>query len=360
MKFGHFSHVWNKPGMSPAQRYEQLWRELALADEVGFDYGFAVEHHFHPNESWMPSPPVYCTGAAAHTKRLRIGPMGYVAPLYDPLRIAEEIGVLDQVLNGRFEAGIVSGITPAYFTHFKADFQNRRALTLETVSLLKAAFASEGPTFSFEGQYHQYEDVMLTVRPVQKPHPPIWVESRDPPTLEFLAQEGINTGYLIYFPRDEAAPRYQEYLRLWDAAGHAEKPNISYWTLVYVDETDEKALAKATPFVQDVFGRRFGYGDVGGITPQELVQNFERRGEHGAAEIARNMLDVDYLLKRNLVFIGSPRTVAKQMREGAEAGLTNTMLCEFNIGAIGEEDLMRSIRLFAEEVIPELRDYEPY
>jgi len=89
MNFAHFSHVWNKPGMTAAARYDQLWRELELADESGFDFGFCVEHHFNPRESWMPSPSIYCAAAAAHTRRLRIGTMGNVVPLYDPLRIAE-------------------------------------------------------------------------------------------------------------------------------------------------------------------------------------------------------------------------------------------------------------------------------
>ena len=65
MKFGHFSHVWNRPGMTPATRYAQLLRELKLADELGFDYAFAVEHHFSPHESWMPSPAIFCTAAGA-------------------------------------------------------------------------------------------------------------------------------------------------------------------------------------------------------------------------------------------------------------------------------------------------------
>src|SRR4030088_1996737 len=86
MKFAHFSHIWAKPGMSPHQRYEELWRELALCDELGFDYGFCVEHHFRPDESWMSSPSLYAVGAGAHTRRMRVGPMGYIVPLYHPLR----------------------------------------------------------------------------------------------------------------------------------------------------------------------------------------------------------------------------------------------------------------------------------
>ena len=104
MKFAHFSHVWNKPGMTAAQRYEQLWRELAACDDLGFDFGFTVEHHFNPNESWMPSPSIYCAGAAARTRKMRHGPMGYVVPLYDPLRIVEEAAVLRQPFARSFGA----------------------------------------------------------------------------------------------------------------------------------------------------------------------------------------------------------------------------------------------------------------
>ncbi len=104
--------------MTPADRYDQLWRELALADELGFDYGFAVEHHFLPHESWMTSPSVFCTAGALSTKRMRLGSMGYIAPLYDPIRIIEEAAVLDQVLHGRLELGLVSGIVPEYYNHY--------------------------------------------------------------------------------------------------------------------------------------------------------------------------------------------------------------------------------------------------
>ena len=360
MQFGYFSHVWNRPGMTPAQRYAQLWRELALADELGFDYAFAVEHHFSPHESWMPSPAVFCAGAAACTRRLRVGAMGYVAPLYEPMRILEETAVLDHVLNGRLEIGLVSGILPDYFRHYpKADFQNRRAVTNEIVRLIKTAFADDKP-FTFRGEYCTYEDVKLSVKPMQKPMPPIWLQSRDRDTLEFLAEQGVHTGYLLFLPRDEAAPRYRQYLKTWAANGHRHKPHIGYWSLVYVDETDAAAVRKIAPYVRHAFGVVFGVGDVGGVDQQVLVDTYKKRGELGAAEIARHMMDVDYLLDRGLVFAGSPDTVARRLREAAGEGLFDTFHGEFNIGSMPEEDLMRSIRLFGQEVIPALRAFEPY
>ncbi|HEY7060074.1 MAG TPA: LLM class flavin-dependent oxidoreductase [Chloroflexota bacterium] len=359
MRFGHFSHVWNKPGMAAADRYDQLWRELALCDELGFDYGFAVEHHFRPYESWMPSPAAYCAGAAAHTRRLRLGPMGYIVPLYDPLRIAEEAAVLDNMLHGRLELGLVSGITPAYFSHYQADFAGRRARTHEALQFLKAAFTSE-PPFTYAGPFHRYENLTLSVRPLQRPHPPMWIQSRDPDTLALLAQEGGHTGYLFFLPREDVVPRYREYLAQWQQAGHAGKPNIGYWALVYVDETDELAVERATPHVVHAFSKVFGFGDAGGLTYFQLADNYEKRGEFGAAEIARNVTNVPYLLDRNLIFIGSPETVARQFRTAAAEGLFSTLLGEFNIGYLEEADLMRSIRLFGTRVLPALRDFEPY
>ena len=80
MKFAHMSHIWRKPGMSPGERYAQLWRELELCDTLGFDYGFAVEHHVDPRESLSPSPPLYVAGAAARTRDLRLGAMGWPFP----------------------------------------------------------------------------------------------------------------------------------------------------------------------------------------------------------------------------------------------------------------------------------------
>jgi alkanesulfonate monooxygenase SsuD/methylene tetrahydromethanopterin reductase-like flavin-dependent oxidoreductase (luciferase family) len=345
--------------MNAARRYEQLWRELALADDSGFDFGFCVEHHFNPHESWMPSPSIYCAAAAAHTRRLRIGTMGNVAPLYDPLRIAEDAAVLDNLANGRFELGLVSGIVPDFFGPYAADFQNRRAVTHEALLFIKKALSSDG-AFSFQGDRRRYENVTLGVKPLQRPHPPIWMHSRDPDTLALLAREGVHTGYLFLVPRPDVASRYREYLRLWQEAGHKNTPDIGYWILVYVDETDGKAIEKAKPHFEYCFTRVFGTRADGGIGYKRLAENHLKRGNPGGAEIALHSIDVEYLAARKLAFVGSPQTVIAQIKEAAEEGVFNTVLGEFNFGNLAEEDVMRSIKLFGAEVMPALRSFQPY
>ena len=361
MKFAHFSHVWSRQGMTAHDRYEQLWRELELADELGFEYGFTVEHHFNPAESLMPCPTLYCAGAAAHTKNLRVGPQGFIPPLYDPIRLVEEVAVLDNLTNGRLEIGLVSGVLPEFFQHIAgADFENRGALTQEIIPLFKAAYGSDGP-FSFKSQFHEYKDVTLSVKPLQKPHPPIWRQTRDPDTLTQLAKEGSHTGFIFLYPRAMVAPRYREYLRQWDEAGNPGKPNIGYWTLVYVDEDEETAIAKATEHILHSMQVTFRHGwDNPGANQQALHSMTTARGETQVIEIARNLGSIDYLLNNNLIFVGSPETVTERIRAAAHEGMFNTMMCEFNIGSIPEEDLMRSIRLFGTQVMPALRDLEVY
>jgi len=362
MKFAHFSHIWGKPGMTPADRYGQLWRELQLCDELDFDYGFCVEHHFRPDESWMSAPTLYTVAAGARTKRIRLGAMGHIVPLHNPVRLVEEIAIADQMLGGRLEVGLVPGILPEYFRPFKVDYASRREVTLEFVSFLKAAYKGEGK-FNFDGRFHQYQDVQLGVLPVQRPHPPMWIETRDPATLDLCAREGVNAGYFFFFPRDVAVPRYQKYLARWKEAGHPRKPNIAYLALVYVDETDEKALKTALTDTGRAY-RGFLPPDLSPAqlkaAQEEMAKLFEARGEPGAADILRNLLNPEYLLKNDLILVGSPATVAKKLRQYAEEGFFNTFFGEFNFGYLEEADIMRSIRLFGTEVLPALRGFEPF
>ncbi|WP_409187901.1 LLM class flavin-dependent oxidoreductase [Bradyrhizobium sp. RDM4] len=363
MRFAHFSHVWGKEGMTPHQRYEQLWREIQLCDDLGFDYAFSVEHHFTPGESWMSSPNLYAVAAAARTKNIRLGAMGHVVPLHHPVRLVEEIAIADQITNGRLEVGLVPGIQDSYFKHFGANFKDRREITQEFARFMKAAYATSGKPASWDGDLIKVKDMDLSVWPVQRSGIPTWMETRDAPTLEFCAELGLHTGYFLLFPRSEAKTRYQPYLQGWKANGHSGRPNIAYSTVVYVDETDELAISRAKKDAGNAYKGFFSYSDDKDEIrkkQKETAAYFEVRGDKGAGEIILNMLDPDYLIEKDLVLLGSPDTVAAKLRKWAEEGTFNTFFGEFNFGSIPEDALMRSIRLFGEKVIPQLREYEPF
>jgi alkanesulfonate monooxygenase SsuD/methylene tetrahydromethanopterin reductase-like flavin-dependent oxidoreductase (luciferase family) len=201
------------------------------------------------------------------------------------------------------------------------------------------------------------------VQPLQKPHPPIWMMSRDPQTLEFCAKNGIHTGYFLVYPRAEAAPRYRKFLEDWKAAGWPHQPNIAYCTIVYVDDTDEKALEIALQRASRAYEGFLAAprpGETFEDRVREHAKKFIGRGEGGAAELMANLFDPDFLMKHELVFIGSPETVARKIRGAAQSGMFNTFMGEFNFSDLPEADLIRSIRLFGEKVIPALREYEPF
>jgi alkanesulfonate monooxygenase SsuD/methylene tetrahydromethanopterin reductase-like flavin-dependent oxidoreductase (luciferase family) len=347
MKFGYFSHVWGRPGITPAQRYEELWREIALAEEVGFEYAFSVEHHFSPSESWMPSPAMFCTGVAQHTERIRVGPMGYVPALHNPIAIVEEIAALDQVLDGRLELGIASGVAPGYFGPFGANFAERKERMTECVDLLRAAYVSDEP-FSFEGPFHTYSDVSMSFPPAQRPYPPLWIPTRDRKTLRWLAEIGAHTSSTMIVPRKALSVVYRHYVDWWQQAGHAGTPDIGYWSLVHVGESDEEAITRAAPHLIHTLTKTLLYG------------RGADDGTLSTATILANAGDIDFLLKHNLIFVGSPDTVAAKIRAAAEEGVFNTLLAEFNFGFLSEAELDTSVRLFADEVVPKLRDYQPY
>ena len=102
-----------------------MWRELELCDGLGFDYGFSVEHYFTPHQSWMSAPSLYAVGAGARTKNMHVGPMGYVVPLCNALRLVEEIAIIDQMTGDRLAVALVPGITQRTFEPFGVDHNFR-------------------------------------------------------------------------------------------------------------------------------------------------------------------------------------------------------------------------------------------
>ena len=190
---------------------------------------------------------------------MRIGPMGYVVPLYHPLRLAEEIALVDQIVGGRMELGLVPGINPDYFKPFGLDYNLRKSPTLEFVEYLRAAYGEKQP-FSFHGDVHHTDSAQLAVPPLQKPHPPLWMMSRDPQTLEFCAKHGINPGYFLVYPRADAAPRYRKFLADWTTAGWPQPPKIAYCTIVLRRRVQTRKRStsrwRARPAPMKVFYRR--------------------------------------------------------------------------------------------------------
>jgi alkanesulfonate monooxygenase SsuD/methylene tetrahydromethanopterin reductase-like flavin-dependent oxidoreductase (luciferase family) len=151
--------------------YREHLEESVLAEELGFDNVWASEHHF-AEDAWNPSPITFLAAVAAHTARIRVGTYVLLLPFHNPVRIAEDIAVLDNISGGRVDLPVGVGSAPEEFHTFGIPFNERLGRTFEALSIVKRCFAGE--EFSHKGKYYEFPNVRMTTTPVQKPGPPIW------------------------------------------------------------------------------------------------------------------------------------------------------------------------------------------
>jgi alkanesulfonate monooxygenase SsuD/methylene tetrahydromethanopterin reductase-like flavin-dependent oxidoreductase (luciferase family) len=168
--FGLFD--WIDRGDAPLQQlYEERLRLLEAADAAGFFAYHLAEHHATPL-GLASSPGLFLAAAAQRTRRIRLGPLVYLLPLYNPLRLVEEICMLDHLSGGRLEVGIGRGVSPYELQHFGVDEADARSMFDEALAVLVAGLTHERLTFA--GRHFRYEDVPMELRPLQRPYPPLW------------------------------------------------------------------------------------------------------------------------------------------------------------------------------------------
>ena len=165
VSFGVFD--WIDRGTQPlSQLYEDRLQLLAAADEAGFFCYHLAEHHATPL-GMAPSPALFLTAATQRTRRIRLGPLVYLLPLYDPLRLIEEVAMLDQLSGGRLELGVGRGVSPYELRNFGVDPENSRAMFDEALAVLLAGLTQE--RLSFAGAHYQYRDVPIELHPLRSP-----------------------------------------------------------------------------------------------------------------------------------------------------------------------------------------------
>ena len=193
MKFGVFDHL-DASGAPLAEFYENRLRLAEAYDRVGIHALHIAEHHATPL-GLSPSPSVFLSAVAQRTKRLRFGPLVYTLALYHPLRLADEICMLDQLSGGRFQLGVGRGVSPIEIEYFGFDPAKSQAMYLEAYQVILQAITGDtnrGGTLNFKGSYYRFKDVPLHLTPHQRPHPPIWYGLSNPESAEFAADNKFN------------------------------------------------------------------------------------------------------------------------------------------------------------------------
>ena len=353
MEFAVFSHVAQKETCSPKQRLDEFAAEVRLAEELGYDYFFTTEHHFTGRFSMAPSQPVSLTVVAQNSERMRFGPMVVLLPISQPLRVVEELIILDQMSGGRLEIGLGRGITPHEHTSYGINTHTDVARFNEGLDIVLKALNADGP-FSFVGEFWQYIDVDLPWKPLQRPHPPIWVPTNTPARAYEYGMRGFGIGGFGVVGMDLYEVVFREYQRGCDEAGiPADRRPLTYLASTIVAETD----AEAKELMYDHFLRQLALFEderrrsrrVGGTAIKQATTA-------SLARMAAIRADMDGSAAGLKFVHGSPDTVAAKLDHLRERLGVNVFLGEFSFGELTGDQVRRAHELFRGEVVPQLVD----
>jgi alkanesulfonate monooxygenase SsuD/methylene tetrahydromethanopterin reductase-like flavin-dependent oxidoreductase (luciferase family) len=336
------------------QLYARYLDELEYADTLGFD-GIAVNEHHQSAYGLMPSPNIMAAALARRTERARIMVLGNaIAIRGNPLRVAEEIAMLDLISNGRVDSGFVRAIGWEYFGHSISPTRSRARFN-EAHDLIIKAWTSE-EMFQWVSPNYEYRYVNLWPRPVQQPHPPIYIPGAgSTETMKFCAERRY-TYMSVYAPTRVVRMWFDGYRSAAAELGYVPDPErIALSIPIYVADTDSRAHAEARPAVEWLF--RKGLKIPGEFaTPPGYMSAGSLRGVIKAGMRAFSHLTYEELLTQGYAVVGSPDTVARRLREMYDdLGGYGQLIGLFAIGTSTHEQIMRSAELFATEVIPVLR-----
>ena len=190
MKFGIFFIGDNYPAeRSNADFYAELLDQVAYAEELGFESVWFAEHHFHERYGVCPTPPVMMAAVAQRTKRIRLGSGVALLPFHHPLRVAEDYAMVDLLSGGRLDFGVGRAFLRHEFAGFQVAVEESRERFDEALEIILQAW--KGERFSYEGKYYRVRDTALSITPLQKPHPPVWVAAVSPETPALAARKGL-------------------------------------------------------------------------------------------------------------------------------------------------------------------------
>ena len=332
-----------------AQRsMEASLEQFQLADEVGFDWVTVAEHHYAPF-SLTPNPMVMAGALTQRIRRARIALLGANIPILNPLRVAEEFAMGDVLSGGWVVAGMLRGTPNEYVTYATNPAETRDRFE-EALTLIVRAWTEPQP-FGWQGRHYQYRTISIWPRPVQQPHPPIYMSASSPEAGEWAARNRINVGFAVTTVplASKASQHYREQAKL---AGWEPTPdNILYRVAAHVADTDEQAFEDVSDPAVSSLPRLSN-------TNRALAAAVASSGYHGRdAETQRSRLGNHSLKERielGQILVGSPETVLRQiqrMRDEIGAGIV-----EMHFQNLGREKTLQTIELFGTTVLPRMHE----
>lgn len=334
MQFGVFDHVDRGVG-SLAQLYHDRLTLIEAYDRLGMRTYHLAEHHATPL-GMAPAPSVFLAAVAQRTKRLRFGPLVYTLSLHHPLRVFEEICMLDQMSGGRLELGVGRGISPYEVSYYGVDPAKAQAMYVEALAIILRALAAK--TLNFEGEFYRFRDVPIEMEPVQRPHPPLWYGLARPEGLPWVVANRVNI--VCSGPPPLVRQVADGYRKAWAEAGHRPEtlPLMGMTRTIVVADTDQEAL------------------DIARRAHRRWYESFILLWDkHGARPVNAFYPDnFDEAQQRGFGIAGAPGTVRDVLTRQLAEARTNYLVCRFAFGDMALAESLRSVELFARAVMPEL------
>ena len=335
MRFGVFDHV-DRGSTSLSDLYESRLKLAELYDEAGFYAYHIAEHHGTPL-GMASAPGILLAAVAQRTKRLRFGPLVYTLPVAHPLRILEEICMLDQISNGRLEVGIGRGSSPYELAYFGVGAQASFKHYQEAFEIIKQGLQSA--EINFDGEVYKLNNVPVVLEAVQKPHPPFWYGMSQPAAVPWAARNGLNI-----VCNGASAPirlitdRYRQEWTETFGSDQSRLPMLGMGRHLVVADTSKEA---------------FEIGKRAFAAWYRSLSHLWRA--HGTSLGARYPIPEDFgtAVEAGIVIVGTPDEVtAKLKHEIAVAGV-NYVLTRFAFGDLSHDESLRSLALFTRQVMPE-------
>lgn len=346
MKFALFTHVPWPEGTDLRQIIADTTEQVQQAEALGFHGVWLAEHHF-TRYSMASSSLMLATHLAARTNRIRVGTAVLLPPLHHPIRLAEDTAMLDLISGGRLDVGFGRGTSGYEYSGYSVDPQESQERFQDAVKIIQGLWTT--PDFSYASKYYTIHRLNLVPPPVQAPHPPIYIAAtRTPATLEFAVAAGYNLCIAVVQDTAEALDLCQRFVTLSQQAGwHRPMAEIPFFRYCYVAETAEQArrdTEERLNWVVDIMQwRRF---IPEGSEVYRRMEDWRRM---------RTELPASYeYLAQHRAIIGTPDECVARIQALRAHGI-DYFGGNFDFGGMPHEKVLRSMTLFAEEVMPRLR-----
>ena len=341
MKFGVFDHL-DDGGLPLGDFYENRLRLVETYERLGFHVYLTAEHHATPL-GMAPSPSVFHSAVAQRTRRILFGPLVYTLALYHPLRLAEEVCMLDHMSGGRFQVGVGRGISPYELDYYGVNPEEAHARYLETYEVLMRALTAprgEIGELSFEGRYHRFHKVPLTMTPKQSPHPPLWYGIGALAGIPWCVANRCNV--VSNAPLDQVRMITDAFREQWLAAGNAADalPLMGTTRHMVIAPTQQEA----TELARGAYARWY----------TSFMYLWEKNGAKPGAYFPATW---DELAGVGRALAGTPESVRELLAAQIERAGVNFVLTRFAFGDLPYEVSLRSVELFASDVTPWIRGH---